>query len=479
MTQPTTLPRDRQHDLAAWFGHGPRALLRTWMLHVTAGEALGFCVPAAVALLVLDGPPALAVGGLVMAGAVEGAVLGAAQARVLGREILGFSRRAWVAATAGAAALAWLVGMLPSTFSSVWADWPTPLAVAVGVLLGTLALLSLGAAQWLVLRRHLSRAGWWVPGTFLGWAVGLLVFAGITTPLWRPGQSAAVVTAIGVLGGLAMAATMAWVTGLVLVRITRSRPVAEHTPSDVPADEWDALAESTDRFDLFDPSSVGDLPEPVQRWLRHAVTPGTPLLTGAEIEMSGHLRRGDGWQAFRARQRTRLEGGFVWSARTRLAGLPVRGFDRYTQGSGETRWRLLRSIRVRGAADESLTRSWAGRYVAELFAFVPTVALDPGVTWEDVDHRRARALVRWETTTQVVTVRVSDRGRLERVELMRWGTPAGSSYGQHPFGIELAGELRAGGYRVPRSVTEGWFVGSDRWDEGRFLRFDVTRCSHH
>lgn len=44
----------------------------------------------------------------------------------------------------------------------------TTVVVMAGAVVGA----SLGAAQWLVLRRHLPRAGWWVLATFLGMAVG-------------------------------------------------------------------------------------------------------------------------------------------------------------------------------------------------------------------------------------------------------------------------------------------------------------------
>jgi hypothetical protein len=79
----------------------------------------------------------------------------------------------------------------------------------------------------LELRRHLARAEWWVAATAAAWCVGLLAFAVVTTPLWQPGQSTILVIAIGALGGLAMAATMAGITGWALTRLLgreRSEP---------------------------------------------------------------------------------------------------------------------------------------------------------------------------------------------------------------------------------------------------------------
>lgn len=45
------------------------------------------------------------------------------------------------------------------------------------------------------------------------------VFTAVTSPLWQEGQPVALIAAIGILGGAVMAATVAAVTGLVLVRL--------------------------------------------------------------------------------------------------------------------------------------------------------------------------------------------------------------------------------------------------------------------
>ena len=145
------------HDLAPLFSQGPRALRRNWLLATTVGETLGFTVPVLVVLLTLDLPPLALLAVTVAAGAGEGLLLGAAQAFVLGREFLGFSRLRWVAATATGASFAWLVGMLPSTFYDTWRYWPMALSVFLGVVLGLLLLCSIGSAQWVVLRHHVER----------------------------------------------------------------------------------------------------------------------------------------------------------------------------------------------------------------------------------------------------------------------------------------------------------------------------------
>jgi hypothetical protein len=49
----------------------------------------------------------------------------------------------------------------------------------VGILAGTVVGASVGVAQWLVLRRERYQAGWWIAVSILGWTVGLVGFMGI------------------------------------------------------------------------------------------------------------------------------------------------------------------------------------------------------------------------------------------------------------------------------------------------------------
>ncbi|NUT47577.1 MAG: hypothetical protein HOV94_09760 [Saccharothrix sp.] len=199
-------------------------MFRAWLPVVTLAEFLGFAVPAGVGALTADSPVALAVPALLAAGAVEGAALGWGQSSVLRRALPALPRARWVAATSAAAVVAYLIGLAPSTWGAAITAWDTAVVVAVAVALGGVLLCSIGAAQWLVLRRHVPRAGRWIAATAVAWLLGLAVFLGFTTPLWRPGQSFALIALIGIAGGLLMAVTTAAVTGYALRGLLPYRP---------------------------------------------------------------------------------------------------------------------------------------------------------------------------------------------------------------------------------------------------------------
>lgn len=193
-----------------------------WVRWVTAGECLAFAVPALAGASLTDAPQAVLVTALIAAGAVEGAVLGWAQAHVLRQMRAGFPVRVWVARTAGAAAFAWALGLMVAAIVQDASDWPLGSLVSATAILGIGLLFSIGWAQWTVLRAWFDRAWRWIWITALAWAVGLGLFTLVTTPLWQPGQPTWLVATIGALGGVVMAAAMAAITGGALVRLPQA-----------------------------------------------------------------------------------------------------------------------------------------------------------------------------------------------------------------------------------------------------------------
>jgi hypothetical protein len=238
------------------------------------------------------------------------------------------------------------------------------------------------------------------------------------------------------------------------------------------AEDWRTLAAGAGAPDVFAAGMAGELPEPVRRWLIHAIAEGTPLADAVELRMHGEIFLGR-WSPFTAVQRLSLTGGFVWAATARLLGLPIRGFDRWTRGSGEMRWRLFGVLPMASAAGPDVTRSAAGRHAGELLVALPTAALSPEVRWRPLDDDRAVATVDAGGTPHEVTVTVGPDGALTELGMRRWGPLDRRTFGEQPFGATFDGELAAGGLRIPEHVTAGYGYGTDRWAAGQFIRWTV------
>ncbi|MBG0816610.1 hypothetical protein [Planomonospora sp. ID82291] len=202
---------------------GARGLWRRWFLATLAGEIAGFALPAVVAALVVGSArlgPLAQVFLLVLAGAGEGALLGLGQAYALRGALPSVPTRTWVRATAAGATVAWTIGSVPVLLGEGLTAVPWPLLAVMGPAL----LVSMGLFQWRVLRGRVAGAWRWIVASTGGWCMGLAAFGLVTTPLWQPGQSPPLVVLIGMLGAVAMAATVAAVTGTTLVGMVGAGP---------------------------------------------------------------------------------------------------------------------------------------------------------------------------------------------------------------------------------------------------------------
>lgn len=194
-----------------------------------AGELIGFAIPSILgplAFYLLQGIVGIKVLLIILAiaavaGIGEGAVLGFAQSIVLRRYIEEFAWGKWILATAIAAALAWIMGMLPSSIESI-GKLNLIVLVVGAALLGILFLLSIGFAQWLVLRRYISGAGSWILINAIAWPIGVAVPV-IALSLVPENSGVVVWIIVGILSGVLMGIVVGAITGYVLVRLLDKR----------------------------------------------------------------------------------------------------------------------------------------------------------------------------------------------------------------------------------------------------------------
>jgi hypothetical protein len=202
--------------------------VRCWSLATFLGEALGFGVPGAIGAVAvaLAVPEAALIVLMIGAGSIEGAALGLAQSIGMQRDLPFVPRWDWVCATALAAACAWALGMTFGTQAERLADVSIALAVIAAGLVGITIVLSIGTAQWLVLRRYLSNARWWIAANAAAWLLGVGVVFAVMAPT-NEDTPAVLIGLLAVAGGVAMAAIVAVVTGYALARIVATGRIGD------------------------------------------------------------------------------------------------------------------------------------------------------------------------------------------------------------------------------------------------------------
>jgi hypothetical protein len=227
----------------------------------------------------------------------------------------------------------------------------------------------------------------------------------------------------------------------------------------------------------FGPGRFASLPEASRRYLEHAIAPGTPLASAVRLRMHGEikLRR---WLPFTAEQVIHWGRGMIWKAAVRMKGMTIRGFDRLVDGEGVMRWKRLGIIPVMVASGPDITRSAAGRLMAES-AWLPSALCGDDVSWTAVDslHPHARLTVQGEPGELGLTINAE--GSVKNLSLCRWGNPGGKEFSYVDFGGVVEDEGTFAGYTIPTRLRVGWHFGTDRFErEGEFFRAVVDGAAY-
>jgi hypothetical protein len=219
----------------------------------------------------------------------------------------------------------------------------------------------------------------------------------------------------------------------------------------------------------FSANELAALPDPVRRYFGTSIASGAPLARGARFTMRGSIKLGSRWLPFRGHEVLSPHRGLVWAVRT--AGMII-GSDRYLTGQGSMDWKLFGLVRA------DISRSTAGR-VGAVAVWVPSALLPRfGVSWTAFDDRHIAFSYRLDDTDLDVQCMLDDEGRVRTIVLERCGDPdsTGKS-GLYLFGFEATGYATFDGVTIPSAGRAGCFIGTDRWREGEFFRYEISDYS--
>jgi hypothetical protein len=229
---------------------------------------------------------------------------------------------------------------------------------------------------------------------------------------------------------------------------------------------WDAPSVN---LGTFAPENYHSLPACAQRYLAHALAPGTRLASAVRLTMHGEIKLKKEWLPFSAEQVIRQERGFLWNATVTQGKIPIRGSDKLIDGVGEMNWKLWGIFSVMNAMGANVTRSAIGRFQVES-VWLPSTLCAPEIVWIEGDATHAIAQVTTLGEKSDLTLTVDTSGRALGACLMRWGNPTGI-YRFVPFGGIFDEERTFDGVTIPTRVRVGWHVGSERFEtDGEFFR---------
>ncbi|MEL6319231.1 MAG: DUF6544 family protein [Cyanobacteria bacterium J06626_14] len=215
--------------------------------------------------------------------------------------------------------------------------------------------------------------------------------------------------------------------------------------------------------ETVDFASFSELPPPVARYLRFALTDGQTLVKAMKMRQSGMLRTSPTaktWSSFTASQLVVPPApGFVWNAQIEIPlAAHVRVLDSYTAGVGAGRVSLLSAFAV--ASETGVPELNAGalhRYLAEAVWYPTALLPQSGVVWSPVNDHAAMATLTDSGTTVSLEFRFNEIGEVIGIYSPgRFGRFDGA-YKQVPWEGNFRDYHTKAGMRVPRYGEVGWY----------------------
>jgi hypothetical protein len=231
----------------------------------------------------------------------------------------------------------------------------------------------------------------------------------------------------------------------------------------------------------FDPAIVSELPEVAQRYFRHAIAPGTPLYSVAELEMEGTFLLGDkdDHQSYsmEARQVLRPPAEFVWMPRLRSGAMTITGSDALVGGQAWTRFWLLGLLPIANVSSSpDMVRSAQFRGAVEGALWLPTTMLpESGAQWEQVGPNEARVTLSRFTPAIVLHLTLDERGAVREAVGQRWSNANREQrFRLQPFGGTMTAEGTFQGLTIPTGISVGNHYGTA--DYLPFFQARITRA---
>lgn len=208
---------------------------------------------------------------------------------------------------------------------------------------------------------------------------------------------------------------------------------------------------------------LAGLPPPVQRYFRHVLTDGQPIVQQVTLQQVGVLRTSlteASWSSFTARQTVIPPAvSFVWNAKVKLPlTARIRVLDSFIAGVGAGRVSLLSAFPLSSESGSPELNSGAlHRYLAEAVWYPTALLPQAGVKWSPIDDELAIATLTESRITVLLVFRFNNAAEVISIYTPTRFRCFEGDYQQMPWEGHFDNYHRKDGMYVPLYGEVGWY----------------------
>lgn len=246
----------------------------------------------------------------------------------------------------------------------------------------------------------------------------------------------------------------------------------------------DLAQHASGQHDVITEEDIAGLPEPVQKHFRYCGYMDKKKMTNVEVswkdvylKMSPEKK----WTRIACYQYNAVPAPtrIVYMTTNILGILPFEGRDKYQDGHGNMRIKLLKLFTVADVKGKEMDASALVTVLAEAL-FLPTYALQKYIQWETVDATAARATLTFQDTSVSGTFRFNDQGAMVRFDTNdRYYTGKDGTYKNIKWSAVVGNYIEKHGIRFPGTLQAIWHLdtGDYPYFKGNItnLAFDIQK----
>jgi hypothetical protein len=217
---------------------------------------------------------------------------------------------------------------------------------------------------------------------------------------------------------------------------------------------------------IISENDLQQLPQPVQKWLRHSRVIGKPYIHVGKVTQQAEMKLKpdqEKWFTAIAIQYSTIEvPAFIWTVDVAMNSLlNFKGRDKFEAGKGEMLIKLNALFNIVNEKGEKLDEGSAQRYLGEMVWF-PSLALSPFITWQEINETTATATLNYKDTKATGTFYFNSEGDFVKFSAMRFkgNEPEAKRY---EWVLLVEDYKTFEGIKIPARMTATWKLENEDW----------------
>lgn len=217
--------------------------------------------------------------------------------------------------------------------------------------------------------------------------------------------------------------------------------------------------------DIVKEADMHTMPQCVQLWLKNSGIIGkeksNTVYIRQKVKMKTSAEQEQWYDAEAEQYYTISKPAFIWSVdMTMMYIVPVAGRDKFLNGKGEMLIKLGSLIPIVKSADNAhINEGTMQRYLGEIVWF-PSAALQPYITWQEIDAYSARAVMNYMSTECSGVFSFDEAGNLKSFSTQRY---MGDEKIKREWRITVDEIQSFNGIKIPSELHATWKLESGDW----------------